>query len=106
MKVIINDIGIKAISVVVPKQKSGSEDSAKIIGEKDARSICQNVGIEFVWVSKEREIAADLCEAATKTILKETNGEEIVVVVFVSQTPDYIMLATSCALQHKLGLPS
>lgn len=37
MKVIINDVGIKAISVVVPKQKRGCEDLAKIIGEKGAR---------------------------------------------------------------------
>lgn len=106
MKVTINDVGIKAISAVVPKLKRGYDDLAKIVGEKDARRICQNTGIDFVRVSKEGETAADLCEAAAKIILEETNLEEIVGLVFVSQTPDYIIPATSCVLQHKLGLSS
>lgn len=106
MKVTIKDVGIKAITVVVPKQKRGYDDLAKIIGEKDARRICQNTGIDFVRVSKEGETAADLCEVAAKIIIEGTSSEGIVGVVFVSQTPDYIMPATSCILQHKLGLPS
>jgi len=78
MKVTINNIGIKAISAVVPKQKRGYDDLAKIVGEKEARRICQNTGIDFVRVSKEGETAADLCEAAARRILEETDVSKIV----------------------------
>lgn len=106
MKVTINDVGIKAISVVVPKQKRGYDDLAKIVSEKDARRICQNTGIDFVRVSKEGETAADLCELAARKILEKEDINTITGLIFVSQTPDYKIPATSCVLQHKLGLPS
>ncbi|MEG2185439.1 MAG: ketoacyl-ACP synthase III [Cloacibacillus sp.] len=104
MRAVIDGIGIKAISVAVPKQKRGYDDLAKIVGEKNAGRICQNTGINFVRVSKDGETAADYCEAAAKMVLAETTN--VSGVVFVSQTPDYILPATSCVLQHKLGLPS
>ena len=104
MRVVIDEIGIKAISAVVPKQKRGYDDLAKIIGEKNAGRICQNTGIDFVRISKDGETAADYCEVAERMVLTETAN--IRGVVFVSQTPDYILPATSCVLQHKLGLPA
>jgi len=104
MKTTINGVILKAISVVVPKKRRSKEDLAKLVGEKYADRICRNTGIDFVRVSEEGETAADLCEVAARIILKETDVSKIVGLVFVSQTPDYIMPATSCLLQYKLGL--
>jgi len=49
---------------------------------------------------------SDLCKAAAEKLIEELewNKKEIGALVFVSQTPDYILPATSCILQDRLGL--
>ena len=49
---------------------------------------------------------SDLCEAAAVRIISDLSWDksEIDALIFVSQTPDYILPATSCILQDKLGL--
>lgn len=50
--------------------------------------------------------ASDLCQAATERLLESLGWERdsIDVLIFVSQTPDYILPATACVLHGKLGL--
>lgn len=50
--------------------------------------------------------ASDLCQAATEKLMEELGWgkDSIDVLVFVSQTPDYILPATACVLHGKLGL--
>ena len=49
----------------------------------------------------------DLCFAAAERLIADNNlnRNEIDLLVFLSQTPDYRMPATSILLQHRLGLP-
>ena len=49
---------------------------------------------------------ADLCYAAAEKLIVDLGWEksEIEGIIFVSQTPDYILPATSCILQDRLGL--
>ena len=51
--------------------------------------------------------ASDMCQAAAEQLLADLGWDrgEVGALVFVSQTPDYILPATSCILQDKLGLP-
>ncbi|MDE7189462.1 MAG: ketoacyl-ACP synthase III [Muribaculaceae bacterium] len=50
--------------------------------------------------------AADLSQAAANALMKDLNWtpKEIDALIFVSQTPDYILPATSCVLHGKMGL--
>lgn len=50
--------------------------------------------------------ASDLCQAAAEKLMSDLNWERnsIDVLVFISQTPDYILPATACVLHGKLGL--
>lgn len=50
--------------------------------------------------------SADLCQASAEKLIAQLGWDkkEIEALVFVSQTPDYILPATSCLLQEKLGL--
>ena len=63
-------------------------------------------GIEERRVVKSNECASDLCEKAAQQIFSETDlkPEDIDVLVFVCQTPDYKSPGTSIILQDKLGL--
>ncbi|MBR0177259.1 MAG: ketoacyl-ACP synthase III [Bacteroidales bacterium] len=49
---------------------------------------------------------SDLCYAAAEQLIKDLgwNKDEIGALIFVSQNPDYILPATSCILQDRLGL--
>ena len=49
---------------------------------------------------------SDLCYAATEKLISDLGWEkeEIDAIFFVSQTPDYILPATACILQDRLGL--
>lgn len=68
---------------------------------------------DFVKVTgvKERRVSfdlttSDLCYAAAEKLIADLgwDKQEIGAIVFVSQTPDYILPATSCILQDRLGL--
>ena len=49
---------------------------------------------------------ADLSQAAAESLLKEVgwSSKDVDALIFVSQTPDYILPATSCVLHGKMGL--
>lgn len=68
---------------------------------------------EFVAATGVRErrwdnihTTSDLCYAAAERLISDLNWDkkEIDAIVFVSQTADYILPATSCILQDRLGL--
>ncbi len=70
-----------------------------------------NLVVEKTGVYKRRfaapgMCASDLCAAAAERLLDDTKVSrgDIDVLLFVSQTPDYRMPATSVILQHRLGL--
>ncbi len=49
---------------------------------------------------------SDLCYAAAEKLIQDLgwNKEDIGALIFVSQTPDYVLPATACILQDRLGL--
>ena len=49
---------------------------------------------------------SDLCQAAANSLLKEIgwSPKDVDALIFVSQTPDYILPATSCVLHGKMGM--
>jgi len=60
-----------------------------------------------VSFTTEDQTASDLCFAAAEQLLADNpiDKSEIDILLFVSQTPDFRMPATSVTLQHRLGLP-
>jgi 3-oxoacyl-[acyl-carrier-protein] synthase-3 len=67
----------------------------------------KNVGIIERRVAPQKITTSDLCFAAAEKLIKQLNWqkEEIDCLIFVSQSPDYFLPATSILLQHRLGLP-
>ncbi len=50
---------------------------------------------------------SDLCAAAAEQLLDgcSVQADTIDTIIFVTQTPDYVLPATACILQHRLGVP-
>lgn len=71
----------------------------------DADSFAESIGIIEKRYSNDFT-ASDLGLAAAEQLIKDLGWDkkDVDALVFVSQTPDYILPATSCILQDKLGL--
>jgi 3-oxoacyl-[acyl-carrier-protein] synthase-3 len=101
----IPDIKISGISVCFPKEIEDNTNFA-ILPESERALFIKTVGIRFRRVAPTGLTASDLCLASAEKLLTDLNWkkEDIKVLVFVTQTPDYIIPNTSSLLQDKLGL--
>jgi len=100
----VEHVGIRAISVAVPRRRVRCSDFGELFGVKEVSRIVASSGISELRIVEEGQTASDLCAEAALPLL-ENRRDGIRAVVFVSQTPDYILPATGAALQHRLGLP-
>lgn len=101
----IDNIRIAAIATSVPSNIEENKD-LDIFEEGEADKIIASTGIKRRRVADTQTKTADLCLAAAEKIISklEWSKEDIECLIFVSQTPDYKLPATSCILQGKLGL--
>ncbi len=102
----VNNIKIKGLTVCVPSNVV-ENSSYTVVPESERPAFIEAIGIERRRVAPEGVCASDLCQKAAENLISEIgwNKEDIELLVFVSQTPDYRMPATSCVLQHRIGLP-
>ena len=102
----INNIKIKGLTVCVPSNIV-ENSSYSVVPEDERPSFIKAIGIERRRVANPDVCTSDLCCKAAENLMNELGWmrEEIELLVFISQTPDYRMPATSCVLQHRLGLP-
>lgn len=101
----INNVAVKGISGAVPKEVYDNLNY-EWISEKDRDMFIKTTGVAQRHVARFGLTTADLCEEAANKLLNELdwNKEEIEVLIFVSQSRDYLIPATACILQNKLGL--
>ena len=107
MKNIIQGVDIKYISAVVPSNEIDLLTFSDIYGIKEVKKIIKSTGISKIRVAADSRTASDLCYEASQIILTrgDVSAAQIDGIIFVSQTPDYILPATSVVLQDRLGLP-
>lgn len=101
-----NNIGIAGLAAAVPKNTIDNYTYTLFFDKKDVKEIVDKVGIKERRFAPEGMCASDLCFVAAEQLILDMaiNKEEIDLLIFVSQTPDYKMPATSIILQHRLGL--
>lgn len=105
----IQKVAIRGISACVPKSRNDNKNLALFANKEEAKKFIETTGVEFRHTVKDSGICtSDMCYSAALEILAkiEWKPEEIDCLVFVSQTPDYILPATACILQDRLGLPT
>jgi len=89
----------------VPEQIVNNTPFLERFGDK-AHDIEKMTGVrERRWTAA-GQTTADLCQRAAETLLDELGWERdsVDALFFVTQTPDYRLPATACALQNRLGL--
>lgn len=103
-----NGLGITAMSAAVPKRVVINRKYTDFFSKEEANAIVDKTGIEERRFADVETCSSDLCYSAAEKLIEDNtiNREEIDLLVFISQTPDYRMPATSCILQHRLKLPN
>ena len=102
------NIGISALAACVPSRVIDNYHyDLDIWPEEEVRQVVDKVGVFERRFADENTCSSDLCCAAAERLFEDNqiDREEIDLLVFLSQTPDYRMPATSILLQDRLGLP-
>ena len=99
------NVRIAGISAGVPKNVIRNVGDAILSKDYDAEAFVETTGVRERRVS-DILCTSDLCVEACNKLLQELHWEksEIEALIFVSQTADYILPATACILQDRLGL--
>ena len=106
-KITFQGVGIKALSACVPHDVVYNNDLGYLIPDEEIEKVVENIGIVERRIAAPDVTASDLCFKAAQQLMNDNDikPESIDVLLFMSQTPDYFIPATSCILQHRLGLP-
>lgn len=101
-----HNVGIRAMSACVPSKVYSNRDLGYLIPEEEVEKTISNIGIEERRIADDDVCASDLAYKAAVKLMEDNNidPESIDVLLFMSQTSDYRIPATSCILQHRLDL--
>lgn len=104
-KSIYDNIIIGGLATAVPTQWTSLECLSEF-DEKSLKRFKKNIGVEGRYDAIDQQTASDLAYIAAKRLIehKGINVDEIGILVFVTQRPDYYGPATACVLHKRLGL--
>ena len=100
----ISRVAVRGFSACVPAQIVSVENTSKS-EDYDSSDFSQKTGVHQAHLSNDYT-AADLCAAAAEQLISDLGWDknDIDGILFCSQHPDYILPASSCILQNRLGL--
>lgn len=104
---LIRNVSIKGISACVPEFREDNREINLFDSSGESEKFISATGVEIRHLVKDSGLcASDLCFKAATNLLENIgwHNEDIDCLIFVSQTADYILPATSCILQERLGL--
>jgi len=98
---------IRGLLTLVPANIRDTDGLAAQFGRKEAARISATTGVRRVHSVAPGQTAADLGEQAAARLLSKLgiSPRDVQGIVFVTQTPDFLLPATACILQDRLGLP-
>ena len=101
-----NNVGISGLAACVPKNTIINYNYTQNFSVDDAKEVTDKTGILERRFALQGVTASDMCYSAAEKLITDLQVEksDIDLLVFVSQTPDFRMPATSVLLQNRLGL--
>lgn len=101
------NVGITALEWAVPDKVLGRDELVeKFENEEIVDKIIESSNIYERRVTERQECASDLAVKAAEKLFERFNidKESIDLLLFASQTPDYLIPTTACIIQDRLGL--
>lgn len=105
-KLIFENVGIKALAAAVPKRIINNYEYTDYFTAEEVKQVVEKTGVFQRRFASPDTCSSDLCFVAAEKLFEDngTKRNEIDLLIFISQTPDYRMPATSVILQDRLGL--
>jgi 3-oxoacyl-[acyl-carrier-protein] synthase III len=102
----IQNIRLAGLSACVPRKEVSNLDY-KWVSAKERQMLAKTVGVEKRRVAEPGTTTSDLCFVAAERLIADLGWDknDIELLIFVSQSRDFIIPSTSGILQDKLGLP-
>lgn len=101
----VEGVRIRRVACAVPShQFTLAEYAPQLFDEKGAKRMARGTGFSKLRIAPADMTTADFCVHAAERVLDGVKREDIGALVFVTQTPDEVLPATSHLLQHRLGL--
>jgi 3-oxoacyl-[acyl-carrier-protein] synthase-3 len=99
---------IQAFDHYLPEKRLTNDDLAALYPNWSAQKILEKTGIRERRVVADGETASDLAFCATEALLQRTRfpREQIDLLLYCTQSPDYFLPTTACILQDRLKLPT
>lgn len=99
------NVAITGVSACVP-ERIEENTAIDLLPAADMEKLIKTTGIERRHMAAKTTCTSDLCLKAAEELISALgwDKQEIDGLIFVSQTPDYILPATSPILQNRLGL--
>ncbi|PWF21231.1 ketoacyl-ACP synthase III [Corticimicrobacter populi] len=104
---VLNNVRFAGVSTCVPKQVVHNIDDLPPHLRSERERLVRNIGIQTRRVCPKWQCFSDLAFEAAERLLDDLQWkrEEVDALIVVTQSPDYIVPATSIILQDRLGLP-
>jgi 3-oxoacyl-[acyl-carrier-protein] synthase-3 len=101
-----NNIRIAGLSVAVPKNKVEVDTFKSVFGDENIEKFKEMTGVLSVSRGIHNQTASDLGFEAANDVFKNSNvsKDEVGVLVFVTQKPDYRTPSTAYVIHKRLGL--
>ncbi len=106
MKCTINGVALTGVASSLPARIVEVADMGKEFSDADMSRIISSSGVKRVHIAGDETCASDLCVHAAKHLLDKMAIEPSAIdaLVFITQTPDYKLPATSAVMQDRLSL--
>lgn len=103
-----NNVGISGLAAAVPRSVINNYEFDLYFKKEEIKDVVDKIGVKERRFAGDDICSSDLCFAAAETLINgmKVNRDEIDLLIFISQTPDFRMPATSVLLQERLRLPT
>ncbi len=97
---------IRGITSCVPSRRFDNLSETTAFEAEEVEKVVKMAGVKTRHLAGDHECSSDLCVAAAQDLLQGLNWDPTTVdaLVFVTQTPDYLLPSTSCLVQRRLGI--
>ncbi|HWU50087.1 MAG TPA: ketoacyl-ACP synthase III [Asticcacaulis sp.] len=104
----ISGVAVRGVRACVPVLTRDLADEGLIADEAERERLIKSIGVRSRHIARPDIMTSDLCQKAADGLLDELGWarDSIDVLIMVTQSADYVIPATACALQDRLGLGS
>ncbi|CAK0769309.1 3-oxoacyl-(acyl-carrier-protein) synthase III [Azospirillaceae bacterium] len=108
MKAVIEGIRIAGMRAVTPRQRHSFMEDHSLFSAEEAEKLYASIGVYERRLLPRPYCASDMCLAAAEGLIQQLDWDpaSIELLIFISQDADYVLPATACIMQRRLGMPT